>query len=361
MADEKDESQRSSKRTSWKPTRTSFVAPEKQEEPQQEVHQTSDYEVKLPRKVPLSSSRKPLCDILSREDLRMLCHNMPKIELHAHLSGTVKESTLGELGRAKGLDIGRMKFSLESLAATDSLEQTWKETVEAFDNIRKLTAYDPQVLRRIVNEAIELYAEDGCVYLELRTGLKHLPDRKTFLSEVISTINVAQGKHGIIVRLLVSVDRGASLEDARETISIAIDAYESQSKGGGLRGGGVLVGVEMGGNPLRGNWDEFRPLFQQARDAGLRVSLHFAENKGYEDEHEKILEFGPDRLGHAVFMSQNITEKVLQKRTPVERNKVRRRPETPLTPPAVFVSSMSCRPLLPPGHQESYLTPPQSY
>jgi len=79
-----------------------------------------------------------------------------------------------------------------------------------------------------------------------------------------------------------------------------------------------LVGVEMGGNPLRGNWDEFRPLFQQARDAGLRVSLHFAENKGYEDEHEKILEFGPDRLGHAVFMSQNITEKVLQKRTPVE-------------------------------------------
>lgn len=317
MADDKEEQQKSSKRTSWKPTRTSFVA-ETRQEPKHEAHPTSEYEVKLPRKVPISSSRRPLVDILSHDELRSLCHNIPKIELHAHLSGTVKESTLNELGRAKGLDISKMKFTLESLAATDSLEQTWKETVEAFDNIRKLTAYDLHVLRRIINEAIEMYAEDGCVYLELRTGLKHLPDRKTFLSEVISTINLAQGKHGIIVRLLVSVDRGASVEDARETISIAVDAYESQSKGGGQRGGGVLVGVEMGGNPLRGNWDELRPLFQQARDAGMRVSLHFAENKGHEEEHEKILEFRPDRLGHAVFMSNKITDKVLNTKTPVE-------------------------------------------
>ena len=37
---------------------------------------------------------KPLSEQLAAEELQVLCQHLPKLELHAHLSGSVLESTL---------------------------------------------------------------------------------------------------------------------------------------------------------------------------------------------------------------------------------------------------------------------------
>jgi hypothetical protein len=120
---------------------------------------------------------KELNDQLTMAEIDLLCQHLPKVELHCHLSGSVLESTLRELCVANGLDPCTARFHLQSVSANDSYEKTWHETVEAFETIRKLTATDVQVLRRIATEAVQMHAADGCVYYELRTGLKQLPDR----------------------------------------------------------------------------------------------------------------------------------------------------------------------------------------
>jgi len=61
--------------------------------------------------------------------------------------------------------------------------------------------------------------------------MKTLPDRRTFLSELVASLNLAQAKCGVITRLLLSVDRGASVQDCKETIDIAIEAFENQTAG----------------------------------------------------------------------------------------------------------------------------------
>jgi adenosine deaminase len=249
-----------------------------------------------------------------------MCQHLPKLELHAHLSGTVRESTLRELCLASGQDPDTKRFHLETVSAEASYEKVWEDTVEAFANIRTLTASDINVLRRIATEAVEMHAKDGCVYYEIRTGLKALPDRRTFLSELISTLKYSQAKYGLITRLIASVDRGASIAECKETIDVVVQAFQHQNQcqTTGI-GAGVLVGVEMGGNPNLGDWKrDFAPHFLRARRAGLKVSLHFAENEGNEREHGDILDFIPDRLGHAVYMSESITERLLQLRIPVE-------------------------------------------
>lgn len=253
----------------------------------------------------------PLTKQLSEEQIAELCKMLPKIELHSHLSGCVRPETLSELLKAAGEDPGAARFQLSAVSATHSMEDTWKETVEAFETIRRLTAYDVTVLKRVIMEAVEDFAKDGCMYLELRTGLKKLPDRRTFLSEVVSTLEVAQGKNNIVVRLLVSVDRGASVEDAKETIDVAIEAFKAQGKE-------MIVGVEMGGNPLRGDWAQLEPHFARARAAGLKVSLHFAENKGCSAEHRRILAFAPERVGHAVYMDAGVARALRESKIPVE-------------------------------------------
>ena len=106
---------------------------------------------------------KELNDQLTRAEIDLLCQHLPKIELHCHLSGSVLESTLRELCVANGLDPCTARFHLQSVSANDSYEKTWQETVEAFETIRKLTATDVQVLRRIATEAVQMHAADGCV------------------------------------------------------------------------------------------------------------------------------------------------------------------------------------------------------
>lgn len=245
--------------------------------------------------------------------MRTLCELVPKVELHAHLSGTILPSTLKELHEAAGGSCEGTRFALDEWAKSECQETTWAKTVEAFKTIQRLTASDLTIFRRIVAEAAEFYAVDGCVYYEMRTGLKRLPDKRTFLAELVAALSVAQQRSGIVIRLLISVDRGAALAEARENITIATEAFAAQSAAGGL-----IVGVEMGGNPLRGEWAELEPLFARARAAGLKVSLHFAENVGWDTEHNAILDFAPERVGHAVYMGGAVRNRLLASRTPVE-------------------------------------------
>ncbi len=44
-------------------------------------------------------------------ELMQLCQRLPKVELHAHLNGCVRESTLLELARLHNLDSDVMKLA----------------------------------------------------------------------------------------------------------------------------------------------------------------------------------------------------------------------------------------------------------
>ena len=128
----------------------------------------------------------------------------------------------------------------------------------------------------------------------------------------------------LIPRLIISVDRSGTLDQAMENIQLAIEmSKSSQSKR-------YIVGVELGGNPMRNDFRDFQPAFELARKEGLPIAIHCGEvpceNELEKDETklkayheaESILQFKPDRLGHALLLSDSLMEKLFQQPIPIE-------------------------------------------
>jgi adenosine deaminase len=201
---------------------------------------------------------------------------------------------------------------------------------------------------------LEDFAND-VVYLELRTGPKALlmdhnaPEmgsctKKQYIQTILSIMclfeeqeherynqdrmssNATQrlARLPMTPRLLVSVDRSGTVKQAEENINLAIEMTALYPD--------HIVGVELGGNPTRNDFRLFEPLFQKARDRGLQVSIHCGEVpcatdefdtldttlKNAYEEASAILQFRPDRLGHALLLPNDLMEKLMKQPIPIE-------------------------------------------
>jgi len=80
-----------------------------------------------------------------------------------------------------------------------------------------------------------------------------------------------------------------------------------------------IVGIDLCGDPLAGDVDDFKPFIARAKALGLGVTVHIAETtRNTPEETLKLLSLDPDRLGHATFLNNETTSIVLEKRTCIE-------------------------------------------
>jgi len=224
-------------------------------------------------------------------DLDIFTKCLPKLELHAHLSGCFRESSLNRLRAQDNKE--PFKFVLEPV--TDYKAETWKSCDSTFKNIADAVNTLPR-LRSLLAEVIEDFAHEGAIYVELRIGVKEAPTKEEYLNAMLEEIKLQANRFpNTIVKLLLSIARNSSVPYARENVQLAIKYSR------GLEDP-VIVGVEVGANPYTGNWKDIVPLLTEAREAGLRVSLHCGENPGNAEEWREMIKWHPDRLGHCAFL-----------------------------------------------------------
>jgi len=288
---------------------------------------------------PLLSSASP-CVAPSDEAVSAwlpFCSALPKGELHAHLNGSVRDSTITELSEALGETNGGHHRS-------DGRTGSLAEAFAKFGHIHRLVT-TPALVARVAREAVEDFAAENCIYLELRTGPKVTARRsgrarpslsglgehgltllaqaipatgmtkRSYAEAVLDGIDAAacgpgggDGSGPITVRLLLSIDRRETAAEAAETVALAI----------ALRSRGV-VGVDLSGNPELGHFSDWMPALEAARAAGLALTLHCGEF-GNPDEARAMLAFQPARLGHAVTATTDaaVVPLLLASRIPVE-------------------------------------------
>jgi adenosine deaminase len=219
--------------------------------------------------------------------------SIPKVELHRHLEGSVRLSTLIDIGRSNGIiDMGT--DHLRSLVQVMEGEAyTFKNLLSKFVTLRRFF-HSPDVINRITYEAIEDAAADNIKYLELRFTPVALSKGETYplgevMDWVIKAAKDAERDNGVITRLIASVNRHESLELAEGVIQLAVDRKD---KG--------LVGLDLAGNEADFPARPFLGAFIEAQKAGMHITIHAGEWSGAFNVREAIDAFGAKRIGHGV-------------------------------------------------------------
>ncbi|KAM6926758.1 N6-Methyl-AMP deaminase isoform 2-T2 [Lycodopsis pacificus] len=237
---------------------------------------------------------------------------LPKVELHAHLNGSVSCHTIEKLISRKP----HLNIEHGMTAIGKGQRRTLEECFQVFKVIHQLVDSEEDILM-VATDVIREFAADGVKYLELRstpreernTGLT----KKRYVETVIKAIKQCKSEGvDIDVRFLVAIDRRNGTEVAMETVKLAEELMLSTD--------GLVVGLDLSGDPTVGHGKDLLSALQRAKNCGLKLSLHLSEL----EESDLLLNLPPDRIGHGTFLhpevggSQSLVDKVVTNNIPLE-------------------------------------------
>lgn len=218
---------------------------------------------------------------------------LPKIDLHRHLDGSVRVSTIRDLALAGGHPLptrNLRKLAPYCQVSPDcrSLTDFLKKFFFFYDFLKT-----PDAVERIAYEICEDAARDNVVYLETRFAPVLQATDKFPMAEVVERavrgIERGQKKFGITARIILCCYRSESPDSSVETVHLAHR----------FRGRGV-VGVDMAGDEALYPAAPHFPAFELARKFRLPVTIHAGEACGAEKVREAVERMGAVRIGHGI-------------------------------------------------------------
>lgn len=221
-------------------------------------------------------------------------HSLPKVELHRHLEGSLRLTTMLDIARAHGITIPASMLRLSGLVQIQDQDPlTFSNFLDKFKTLR-LFYRSPDVIHRVTREAVQDAARDNIRYMELRFTPVALSRAEGFplhdvMDWVVDSSREAAKEFGIQVKLIASVNRHESLELAEQVAWLAAGHID--------RG---LVGLDLAGNEAEFPAAPFVGVFKEARQAGLHITIHAGEWGPASNVREAIEDFGAERIGHGV-------------------------------------------------------------
>lgn len=235
----------------------------------------------------------------SKRQLSEWAHNLPKIDLHRHLEGSLRLKTLADIAIEHGIDLP--SYDIEQLRpyvqVTDE-QPDFHRFLEKFKLLR-LFYTSKEAVQRIAREAVIDACEDNIRYLELRFNPIALSRIQHFSLEdvvewVIEATDQAQIETGTRTCLILQIGRDEPLKVAEEIVELAIAHY-----------GPLIRGVDLAGDEINYPASKFIEPFKRAREAGLGITVHAGEASGAESVRTAVNALGAQRIGHGISVVEN--------------------------------------------------------
>jgi len=220
-------------------------------------------------------------------------NDIPKTEIHIHLEGAIRTQTIIDVAKEHNLKLPSYQASEldEHVKIYDQMRDL--ETVLAAFAIFQSSITSPKVLERIAWELFEDSARQNIKLLEVRFSPDwafhgHNLDWDECLEGLLRAKERAEREFDMAIGYIAITSRSMGPESCVETVDWAI------------RHKNEFVGVDLADSerdfPLR----EFVQPIQQAKEAGLKVTIHTGEDTPASFVKETIELARPDRIGHGI-------------------------------------------------------------
>jgi adenosine deaminase len=248
---------------------------------------------------------------LSEQNLR----EIPKVELHRHLEGALRFSTLIELAQIAGQDVPTdLAQQKKHFLVMDPMKDL--KTVLRKFMATQAVLNSEVVLTRITFEAIEDACKEGIKILELRYAPTFIRQNHEHLSfeQIHRAVlkGIAQASNlPIAVGLLCTFQRTLSVAESLKVLDFVIDTKET------------WAGVDLADNEQDFPAKDFAKLFSKVHKHQIPITIHAGEpntSTSAQNVEDAIDILGARRIGHGLQIIQDprILKKVAEKKIPLE-------------------------------------------
>lgn len=234
---------------------------------------------------------------------------LPKIELHCHLDGSLRPETVMALAKEQGIEVPNDLETLKQLLIAPEDCTSLDVYLERFELPNRLMQTKDNI-ERITYELFEDAANENVKYMEVRFGpLLHLSEGLS-LDEVIESVlhglKRAEQKCDIHGNIILSILRTMDKDLIDHVIEI----------GSKYIGKGV-VAIDLAASEIEGFCSEFESYIGSARKKGFKVTIHAGETGYSSNVLDAIQLLKADRIGHGVAIRHDV-----EARTLVQKEKV---------------------------------------
>lgn len=223
----------------------------------------------------------------------MIASDLPLVELHRHLDGSIRLTTILELGIQHNLPLpARTLEELRPYVQVSTPQPGVMAFIEKFEWMTGvLVNYD--ACRRVAYENVEDAFNEGINYIELRYSPWFMAEAHHLRPEgvveaVTDGLRAGERDFAIKVNQLGILSRHYGPE-------IAMRELDAE-----LRFASEFAGIDLAGDEAHFPGEWYTEHFKKARDAGWHVTVHAGESSGPESVWQAVQELGAERIGHAV-------------------------------------------------------------
>jgi len=233
----------------------------------------------------------------------VLTRRVPKAELHLHLEGAIRPSTLARLLRRAGEDptggSPDARFDYRGFAKFGA------DLQRAGTLLR-----DRETVTEVTLDVLAAEVDAGCRHVELMVTLGFHIDQGWDPHDLLDALHVAfteaRSLWGLTGGIIVEFDRAAGGEVAAAIATTAADAADR---------GVPVLGVGNSGDPLSVPFADLAPGYEVARARGLRCCGHV----DLPDDVAPALDLGLDRIdhGYAALFDPELLATIVERQVPL--------------------------------------------
>lgn len=224
--------------------------------------------------------------------------DLPFIDLHRHLDGSVRLQTILELGRQHHLSLPA--WDLDGLRPYVQVKGPQPGIMSFISKFEWMTGVlvDYDACRRIAYENVQDAKSEGIDYIELRfspwfMAEAHGLDPAGVVEAVLDGAEAGSQEFNMPINLIGILSRTYGPEIAWKEL----DALLGQRQ--------RIVGLDLAGDEAHFPGELFTQQLNKARDAGWHITVHAGEAAGPASIWQALRDLGAERLGHAVTATQD--------------------------------------------------------